>query len=75
VLGGNQAGKHAPRYDADIMIAAAKGLAPAFDDAKPPLPATIDRSQGVEMDDAVGIAVHGAMVLSVVRSSSMITVD
>jgi hypothetical protein len=57
------------------MITAAKGPAPAFEDAKPPLPATIDRSQVAEMDDAVGNAVHGAMLLSVLRSSSMITVD
>ncbi len=47
--------------DDEIVIAAAERLAAAFDDAQAPPFAAVDRSKLIEMDDAMGDAVHRAI--------------
>ena len=63
VLGRDEARKYADtaRREDEVMIAAAEILAAAFDDAQTPPLAAIDRRELVEMDDAVGDAVDGAI--------------
>src|SRR5690348_8903908 len=63
VLGGDQTREQADavRTDREVMVAAAKGLGPTFDDANPPPLAAIGPRQLIEMDDAVRDAVHGAV--------------
>ena len=63
MIGGDQSGKHgdAAGLDVEVVVAAAKTLAAALDDAQPPPFAAVDRRQLVEMDHAVRDAVNGAI--------------
>ena len=60
VIGGHQPGKHlhTAHGDHEVMVARAKGLAAALDDAQTAPLAAIDRRQLIEVNDAVGDAVH-----------------
>ena len=63
MLGGHQAGEnlHPALADDEVMIAAAKGLAAAFDDPHPAPLAAIDRRELIEVDDAVRDTMDGAV--------------
>jgi hypothetical protein len=63
MLSSDQARKHlhaAGRYG-EVVIAIAERLSAALDDAQPSALTAIDRRELIEMDDAVGDAVDGAI--------------
>ena len=64
LLGRDQAREHlhAAGADDEVVVAAAKRLAAALGDAQPPPLGAVDRRKLLELDDAVGDAVHRAVV-------------
>src|SRR3979490_3217377 len=59
----DEARKHldAALHDHEVVISAAEALSPTLDDPQPTALAAIDRSEMIEMNDAVRDAVDGAV--------------